>query len=113
MSSTAPGFTAEKFSAEKFTAENWPISAALLQFPATDAQGLHVNDADATVWQGVFQEVADAGFANADLTDSWVRPGDLSEARLDELKLAATAAGTGIPVISAIRRSVIEAANWE
>ena len=99
--------------APQLTAQNWPISAALLQFPSVDAEGRSVNDADASVWQGVFQEVSDAGFANADLTDSWVRPGDLSDARLDELSLASAAAGTGIPVISAIRRSVIDARNWE
>jgi sugar phosphate isomerase/epimerase len=97
----------------KYTAQNWPISAALLQFPGTDPHGRNVNDADAAHWQGVFQEVADAGFAHADLTDSWVRPGDLTDQRLDELKVAADNAGTGIPVISAIRRSVIDAKNWE
>ncbi|MCZ2403786.1 sugar phosphate isomerase/epimerase [Paenarthrobacter sp. Z7-10] len=97
----------------KYTAGDWPISAALLQFPGTDPQGRPVNDSEASHWQAVFAEVADAGFANADLTDSWVRPGDLSEERRDELKLAADNAGTGIPVISAIRRSVIDVQNWE
>src|SRR6476469_10655720 len=96
-----------------YTAENWPITAALLQFPGTDAQGNHINDADASAWAEVLTEVKDAGFANADLTDSWVRPGDLSSARLDELKAAATAAGLGLPSISAIRRSVIEEGKWE
>jgi sugar phosphate isomerase/epimerase len=99
--------------ATKYTAENWPISAALLQFSATDPQGGPINDADPAVWQAAFQEVRDAGFTNTDLTDSWVRPGDLSDSRLDELKAAADAAGTGLPVISAIRRSVIDAKNWE
>ncbi len=96
-----------------YTAANWPISAALLQFPGTDPQGRNVNDADPDFWQATFAEVAEAGFANTDLTDSWVRPGDLSEDRLAELKLAAKNAGTGIPVISAIRRSVIDAQKWE
>src|SRR6185295_4386630 len=88
-----------------YTAENWPITAALLQFPGTDAQGNEVNDADASVWAEVFTEVRDAGFADADLTDSWVRPGDLSSARLAEFKQTADNVGIGIPVISAIRRS--------
>lgn len=96
-----------------YTAENWPITAALLQFPGVDANGLHINDADASAWTGVFQEVKDAGFSNADLTDSWVRPGDLGEARLKEFKAAADHVGIGIPVISAIRRSVIDEADWE
>ncbi|MBN9131043.1 sugar phosphate isomerase/epimerase family protein [Paenarthrobacter ureafaciens] len=96
-----------------YTAENWPITAALLQFPGTDASGQQVNDADASVWASVFQEVKDAGFANADLTDSWVRPGDLSKARLAEFKQTADEVGVGIPVISAIRRSVIHERDWE
>jgi sugar phosphate isomerase/epimerase len=96
-----------------YTAENWPITAALLQFPGTRADGTTAQDAPASEWQQVFEEVADAGFVNADLTDSWVRPGDLSPARLDELKAAAGSAGIGLPAISAIRRSVIEDGNWE
>lgn len=96
-----------------YTAENWPITAALLQFPGVRPDGTSVQDAPAAEWQRVFEEVADAGFANADLTDSWVRPGDLSPARLDELTAAARHAGIGLPAISAIRRSVIDEANWE
>lgn len=96
-----------------YTAENWPITAALLQFPGTLAVGTSVQEAPAAEWQRVFEEVADAGFANADLTDSWLRPGDLTPARLDELTAAARAAGIGLPAISAIRRSVIDEANWE
>jgi sugar phosphate isomerase/epimerase len=95
-----------------YTAENWPITAALLQFPGMDAAGQQVNDADASVWAAVLQEVKDAGFANADLTDSWVRPGDLSKERLAEFKQTADEVGIGVPVISAIRRSVIHATDW-
>lgn len=96
-----------------YTAENWPITAALLQFPATDASGTHINDAEASAWAEVFTEVKEAGFANADLTDSWVRPGDLGKGRLAEFKQTAEEAGLGLPVISAIRRSDIEEGNWE
>jgi sugar phosphate isomerase/epimerase len=96
-----------------YTAENWPITAALLQFPATDAAGVHINDAEASVWADVLTEVKEAGFANADLTDSWVRPGDLGTKRLAEFKQTAEEVGIGIPVISAIRRSVIEEGSWE
>lgn len=96
-----------------YTAENWPIAAALLQFQAVDAAGHDIQDAEPSAWQAVFQEVSDAGFTNADLTDSWVRPGDLSSDRLQELRQAAHEAGIGLPAISAIRRSVIDAANWE
>ncbi|GAB5080532.1 sugar phosphate isomerase/epimerase family protein [Arthrobacter sp. AD-310] len=96
-----------------YTAQNWPITAALLQFQATDASGTHINNADASAWAEVFTEVKEAGFANADLTDSWVRPGDLDKERLAEFKQTAEEVGVGLPVISAIRRSVIEQGNWE
>lgn len=96
-----------------YTAENWPITAALLQFSSTSADGVHINDAEPSAWVDVFQEVKDAGFANADLTDSWVRPGDLSAARLQDFKVAADHVGIGIPVISAIRSSIIDEVSWE
>jgi sugar phosphate isomerase/epimerase len=96
-----------------YTAENWPITAALLQFPGVDATGTQINDAEASAWAAVLTEVKEAGFADADLTDSWIRPGDLSRARLAEFKQTAGDVGIGVPVISAIRRSVIEERNWE
>lgn len=96
-----------------YTAGNWPIAAAMLPFPGTSARGTHVNDADSSVWAAALAEVKDSGFANADLTDSWLRPGDLSPDRLAEFRQTAEDVGIGIPAISAIRRSVIEEANWE
>ncbi|WP_028279228.1 sugar phosphate isomerase/epimerase family protein [Arthrobacter sp. H5] len=96
-----------------YTAETWPITAALLQFPHQNPGGGTMQDAEPEVWKGIFSEVRDAGFANVDLFDSWIKPGDLSGPRLDELKLAAVEAGVGAPAISAIRRSVIDEQNWE
>jgi sugar phosphate isomerase/epimerase len=96
-----------------YTAANWPIAAAMLPFPGTTGQGTHINDAEPSAWAEALTEVRDAGFANADLTDSWVRPGDLSKYRLAEFKQTAEDVGIGLPAISAIRRSVIDEANWE
>ncbi|WP_150309104.1 sugar phosphate isomerase/epimerase family protein [Planctomonas psychrotolerans] len=91
------------------TADNWPITAALLQFPGTKRDGTVVQDAEPSEWVDTFAEVREAGFSAVDITDSWIRPGDLSESRLDDLAQAAKDAGVTIPVISAIRRSVIDA----
>ncbi|MBD1540193.1 sugar phosphate isomerase/epimerase [Arthrobacter sp. S13_S34] len=96
-----------------YTAENWPITAAMLPFPGTSAQGTHINDADASTWAEALTEVKEAGFANVDLTDSWVRPGDLSPGRLAEFRQTAQDVGVGTPAVSAIRRSVIDERNWE
>lgn len=72
-----------------------------------------MQDADPSEWVDTFREIQDAGFSAVDLTDSWLRPGDLSPQRLDDLAAAAAEVGVDIPVISAIRRSVIDATNGE
>lgn len=95
------------------TADTWPIAAALLQFPAVKRDGTVMQEADASEWVATFREVKESGFDAVDLTDSWVRAGDLSSARLDELKGALDEAGLAAPSLSAIRRSIIDAANWE
>jgi sugar phosphate isomerase/epimerase len=92
---------------------DWPITAALLQFDGVRADGTRAQDAPQSEWAQVFSEVAGAGFSHVDLTDGWVRPGDLEPARLDELKAAYTGAGLEAPAISAIRRSVIDAEHGD
>ncbi|AXB41167.1 sugar phosphate isomerase/epimerase family protein [Amycolatopsis albispora] len=91
-----------------FTAAHWPIGAALLQFPGVRPDGSAVQDAPAAEWARVFAEVAAAGFDHVDLTDSWLRPGDLEPARRDELARALKESGLGVTAISVVRRSVID-----
>lgn len=89
------------------TAETWPIAGAML--PLGDADPL-APDADPPVqrWSDDLREVRDAGFTLVDLTDSWVRYGDLSPAQLETLKGCLATAGLGAASLSAIRRSVID-----
>lgn len=95
------------------TAETWPITGAVLQFPGVKRDGTVVQDAEPSDWVDTFREVREAGFSAVDITDSWIRPGDLSSSRLDDLAQAARDAGVTIPVISAIRRSVIHPEDGE
>ncbi|MCQ4214655.1 sugar phosphate isomerase/epimerase family protein [Streptomyces longispororuber] len=90
------------------TAETWPIAAALLQFPNTGPDGVSTQDQTADQWAQSLQEVVDAGFTEVDLTDGWLRPGDLAPARLEELRATIAKVGLTAPAISAIRRSVID-----
>jgi hypothetical protein len=62
-----------------FTGEDWPIVAAMLQFPAMTPGGQSVQDQDAGRWTAALEEVAEAGFTHFDPTDSWLRVADLSE----------------------------------
>ncbi|MFI6696047.1 sugar phosphate isomerase/epimerase family protein [Streptomyces sp. NPDC050433] len=90
------------------TAQDWPIGAALLQFPNTTRDGRSVQDAPADSWKSVLDEVAAEGFDHVDLTDSWLRPGDLPPERLAELSRTLKESGLGVSAISVIRRSVID-----
>jgi len=59
-------------------------------------------------WRRDLGEVSEAGFTHVDLTDSWVRYGDLSQPELRVLADAAADAGLSAVSMSAIRRSVID-----
>jgi len=92
-----------------WTAEEWPIGAALLQFPGTTGSGESVQTAGPQHWRRVFEEVRSCGFDHVDLTDSWLRPGDLDEAGRRELVRALQQAGlVGVSAISVVRRSVLD-----
>lgn len=95
------------------TAENWPIAAAALPFPGTTADGRSVTDAGAEEWAVTLTEIADAGFDRVDITDSWLRVGDLTAGGLRDLKDASARAGVVPTSISAIRRSVIDRADGD
>ncbi len=82
-------------------AESWPIAAAMLPFPPS-------QDASGERWSAQLAEVAYEGFTAVDITDSWVRPGDLGADRLKELRQAFDVAGLEAVTLSAIRRSVID-----
>ncbi len=91
-----------------WTAETWPIGAAMLQFPGDLPDGTTLTDAGPDRWRPALREVALAGFEHVDLTDSWVRPGDLDPDRLRLLRGAAADLGLAFSVISVTRRSVID-----
>ncbi len=87
-------------------AANWPIAAAMLPFK-------YSQDADVSHWRWQLEQVAFEGFDGIDLTDNWVKIGNLSDSRLEALK--GVLAGTGIKVIatSAIRCSPIDPEDGE
>lgn len=92
----------------RLLAADWPIAASTLPFPAVTSDGRSAQD-DPTVWHEVLTDIADAGFDHVDLTDSWLRPGDLDGPALDRLAATAHDLGLGLASVSAIRRSVIDA----
>lgn len=79
----------------------WPIAAAMLPFK-------YSQDADASHWRWQLDQVAFEGFDGIDLTDNWVKVGNLSDERLDELKSVLDEVGIRVVATSAIRCSPID-----
>lgn len=91
-----------------YTADTWPIGAALLQFPGRLPDGTDLTTAAPENWRPTLREVELAGFEHVDLTDSWVRPGDLSSAGRRDLVQVASSVGLSVSNIAVTRRSVID-----
>ena len=91
-----------------WTRDNWPIAAAMIQYPNVLADGTSVQDQSAEAWAATLDDIVDAGFTDLDPTDSWLRIADLSPERLDEFMSVVTSLGLKIPAISTARRSVID-----
>ncbi len=95
------------------TAANWPIAAAMLPFAASHPDGTDRSDELERGWAEDLSEVADAGFDAVDLTDSWVKYGDLSPLQVAALAGALSAADLTAPSMSVIRRSVIDQSDGD
>ena len=83
----------------------------MLPFARSDPTGM--QNAGREVWLADLLRLGDLGFDAVDVTDSWLRPGDLSSVRLKELGSALRAAGLEPLAISAIRRSVLDPAEGD
>ena len=87
---------------------NWPIAAAMINFPGVLPDGSLVQEQNVHQWAESLRQVANAGFTEVDPTDSWLRVADLSPARLSEFQFLLKSLGLNVPAISTSRRSVID-----
>lgn len=92
----------------RYNRSNWPIAAAMIQYPNILKDGSSVQDQSAEQWAKTLEDVSDANFTELDPTDSWLRIADLEPSRLDEFMAVVAEAGLSIPAISTARRSVID-----
>ncbi|OHV85314.1 sugar phosphate isomerase/epimerase [Ensifer sp. LCM 4579] len=92
----------------KWNRDNWPIAAAMIQYPNMLPDGRSVQDQSVEEWAMTLSDVADAGFSELDPTDSWIRLADLSRDRLEEFVALTRSLGLTIPAISTSRRSLID-----
>jgi sugar phosphate isomerase/epimerase len=86
----------------------WPIAAAMLQFPAVSRDHRPVYEADPSEWAEAFAQIGETGFDRVEINDNWLRVGDLSESRVDDLASAGRDAGTVLESVCIVRSSVID-----
>ena len=87
--------------------DNWPIAAAMINFPGVLPDGSLVQEQSVDQWAATLQQVVDAGFTELDPTDSWLRVADLSASRLREFQYVVKTLGLTIPAISTTRLSSV------
>ena len=88
--------------------DNWPIAAAMINFPGVLPDGSLVQEQSVDQWAQALMQVVDAGFTELDPTDSWLRVADLSPSRLREFQFLVKSLGLTVPAISTSRRSPID-----
>ena len=87
--------------------DNWPIAAAMINFPGTLPDGSLVQEQSVDQWAASLQQIVDAGFTELDPSDSWLRVADLSPSRLREFQYLLKTLGLTVPAISTTRRSSV------
>lgn len=90
------------------TAQDWPIAAAMNQFPATGPDGTATEDQSADRWAATLREAREAGYTEFDPMDSWLRLADLTPERLLEFTDVVADVGLTIPAVSTSRRSPVD-----
>ncbi|KAA9156007.1 sugar phosphate isomerase/epimerase [Amycolatopsis acidicola] len=96
-----------------YAPQDWPIAAAMLQFPSHAADGTPVSGLEPEQWRRLLQPVVDAGFSQLELSTSWMPFGDLAPERLNALGDVLTDAGLGVPGVCVVRQSVIHPERGE
>ncbi|WP_342023377.1 sugar phosphate isomerase/epimerase family protein [Arthrobacter citreus] len=89
------------------TPQTWPIGAALLNFTGVTPDGRDRTTAGPEAWKQTLREVSLAGFDHVDLTDSWVRAGDLDAGGRRQLLETARSYGLAFSDLAVTRKSVI------
>lgn len=95
------------------TRENWPIAGAMLQFPAVHPDGSRVQDDSGQAWAATLAELAEVGFDRVEVNDNWLRVGDLTAERVDELAGAGRAAKVALGSVAIVRSSVTDPEHGE
>lgn len=98
---------------QKLDRTNWPIAAAMIQYPGILPDGRTTQDQTPEEWSATLADVSDAGFTELDPTDGWLRIADLERSRLDEFMGVVADHGLTIPAVSTARKNLVDPVHGE
>lgn len=93
---------------KRYDRDNWPIAAAMIQYPNVLEDGSSVQEQSEDQWRETLVDVVEAGFTELDPTDSWLRLADLPQCRRAGFMDVVRSLALTVPAISTSRRSVID-----
>ncbi len=90
------------------TPEDWPMGAAMLQFPSMTASGQTMREAGPLRWHGDLSIIANEGFKFVEIPSAWLPIGDMERSELEDLRSVLSHLDLSICATSVVRRSIIE-----
>lgn len=95
------------------TPEDWPIAAAMLQFPGQTAQGISLREAGPEKWFRDLSIIAAEGFNSVEIPSAWLPIGEMDASEHAEMKAVLKDVGLSVCATSVVRRSIIEKGREE
>jgi sugar phosphate isomerase/epimerase len=91
-----------------YAADEWPIAAAMLQFPSIQPDGRSTREAGPEAWRAAFGEIAAYGFRAAEIPSAWLPLGDMSPQELEALRAVLRETGIRPVATSVVRKNIID-----
>ncbi|WP_210254818.1 sugar phosphate isomerase/epimerase [Methylocapsa sp. S129] len=88
--------------------QDWPIGAAMLQFPGVTADGTPMRQAGPDRWLRDLGTIAAEGFKSVEVPSAWLPIGDMTANEHDALKAVLRETRLNICATSVVRRSIID-----
>jgi sugar phosphate isomerase/epimerase len=97
----------------EMSAAEWPIGAAMLQFPSVTSRGLAVRDAGQDYWARQLRRVKREGFDWVELPSAWLPIGEMDQAQRRALVDVLDEVALGVCATSVVRQSIIDPRDGE
>jgi sugar phosphate isomerase/epimerase len=91
-----------------FVPEDWPIGAAMLQFPPFTADGRSIRSAGPGRWRRDLSQISGLGFRNVEIPSAWLSLGEMDAAEIANLKAILAELGLSVCATSVVRQSIID-----